>query len=112
MKLNQEYGSDPQNILVYLSTSASVEAYEVNEKIAENWTENFKRIEKTESGCKYFLDIKKSIYSQLVTAGILEKNIEVSPNCSIKDHRYQSYRRDGQKTKFAIGFIGWAKTKN
>jgi len=109
MKLNQEYGSDPQNILVYLCTSASVEAYEIDEKTAENWAENFKKIEKTESGFRYFLDIKKRIFSQLVEVGILEKNIEAGQNCSITDLRYHSYRRDGQKTKLAIGFIGWAK---
>jgi YfiH family protein len=108
-KFETEFKSSPEDILVYLSTSASVDAYEVDAKTAENWTENFKKIEKTELGFKYFLDIKKRIYSQLAEANILEKNIEVSPNCSITDHRYQSYRRDGQKTKFAIGFIGWAK---
>ncbi|MFP4368910.1 MAG: peptidoglycan editing factor PgeF [Candidatus Kapaibacterium sp.] len=85
-----EFGSNPGDILVYLSACASGENYEVGAEVAEKFSKGKIRKEKG----KYLLDIKETIIDSLKEIGIKQENIEYSSSCTISDNQYHSYRRD------------------
>lgn len=96
------YGSNPENMLVYLSPCASGENYEVGKDVAEYFPKSVKPIENN----KYLLDIKNEIKIQLASLGIPDKNIEISNICTIENTEYHSYRRDKEKSGRMSAFIG------
>lgn len=155
--MKTEFGSNPRNILAYLSPSASFEEYNVDKQTAQNWPENFKKIKfKTKnlsqkdllnknsstvlesilsqnkdieftknsknipnlnqslnqdlSETEYLLDIKGYIKFQLLNSGVLKENIEISKDCTIYNHKYNSYRRQKPNHKLMCGFIAQKNT--
>jgi polyphenol oxidase len=110
-KMVSEFNSKPQDILAYLSTSASKEMYPVYESKLINWPKKYLqkysvKFDKTQAENLYFVDIKSWIKDQLLEENLNLKNIEISRFCSIKDEGYHSYRKDRKNFGLALGFIG------
>jgi polyphenol oxidase len=101
-KINELYGSNPADLLVYISPSAGGELYEVGEEVATYFPNSSKPI----GNGKYLFDNKKEIKSQLLSAGVLSENITVSAICTIANQDYHSFRRDKDLSGRMSSFIG------
>ncbi len=97
-----EAGTDPKNIFGFIGASASREKYEVGLEVATLFEE--KHLVALEGG-KFLLNVKGANLDQLLFAGIPEKQIEVSPLCTITDERLHSYRRDGKRSGRMLAVI-------
>ena len=96
----KNFGTQPQNLLAYISPSASVKKYEVGKEFLQYFPDT--TIKKND---KYYFDNKTTILNQLVAAGVSRNNIEVSGICTIENENYHSYRRDGDKSGRMAAFI-------
>jgi YfiH family protein len=99
--MDKTFQSNPQDILVYVSPCADGESYEVKEDVAQYFPDAVKKIDDG----KYLLDIRKQIKSQMLEAGVPEKNMEISSECTITNKNLHSYRRDKQKSGRMAAFI-------
>lgn len=102
LKLKKNYGTNPKNILAYISPCASFEKYEVEWDVAQYFPDYIKE---TREG-KYLFDNKGQIKNQLLDAGVKPVNIEISDVCTINDTNFHSYRRDKEKSGRMAAFIG------
>jgi polyphenol oxidase len=97
-----EHGADPSNIFAFIGASASGEKYEVGLEVATLFEEKHLVYLSSE---KFLLDVKAANLDQLLFAGILREQIEVSPLCTISDERLHSYRRDGTRSGRMLAVI-------
>jgi copper oxidase (laccase) domain-containing protein len=97
----ESFNSNPKDIVVSLGPSIHSCCYEVGEDLAEIAKKSFgeKYIEKRANS--FFLDLQTLNYDQLISAGILKENIDISQTCTCCDKNYFSYRRDGKTGRFA-----------
>lgn len=100
--LISKFGSEPNDLLVYISPCASGDLYEVGSEFEELFPRSFQN---TVNG-KGLFDNKNEIMLQLLESGVKPKNIETSLICSISDSEFHSYRRDGNKSGRMSAFIG------
>jgi purine-nucleoside/S-methyl-5'-thioadenosine phosphorylase / adenosine deaminase len=89
-----ELNSNPEDLIAFVGPSAGSCCYEVGEDVARHFAESYRRSNGVQG--KYNLDLKRAIESQLIEAGVLAGNIEVSDRCTICDLNFHSYRRDGE----------------
>ncbi len=110
-KMQRDFGSKPENIWVGIAPCISVEVYEVGDEVVAAVDTTFGRREKflvpNTQTKKYHLDLRYSHIFQLQEVGILEKNIEIMPQCTFKEENlFFSARRDAHQTgRFAAGII-------
>ena len=97
-----ELGAKPQHLFAFIGASASREKYEVGLEVATLFEE--KHLVELSSG-KFLLDVKGANLDQLLFAGVPEKQIEVSPLCTITDERLHSYRRMGKQSGRMLAVI-------
>lgn len=95
------FGTDPENIFVYLSPCASGEEYEIGPDVAVYFPKSTTPV----GNGKYLFDNRKEILSQLHDLGVKKEHIEVSPVCTIKNHDFHSYRRDKENSGRMCAFI-------
>ncbi len=95
------YGSKAEDIVVGIGVSIHSCCYEVGESLANIAIKNFGEKYVTLRDEKYFLDIQTLNFDQLIEAGVLSQNIEISSCCSCCDPNYFSYRREGLTGRFA-----------
>ncbi len=100
--MSENFGTKPENLLVYLSPCASVTNYEVGEEFATY----FPGFTQRGRDGKFYFDNTGKITSQLKEAGVPESNIEISDACTILFKEYHSYRRDKEKSGRMAAFIG------
>lgn len=75
--------------------------YEVGDDVAKYFDSRFFK----KTGEKYFLDLKACAFDRLVSMGIKDKNILLSPYCTKHHSYFHSYRRN--KTNLRnVNFIG------
>ena len=104
--LQNEFGTKVENLVAYIGPSAAVCCYEVGEEVAKEFDEKY--LQKNQ-GRKAHLDLKQFNKNLLLEAGVHEKNIEVSPHCTIcNPELFHSYRRDKEKSGRMMGVIGLA----
>lgn len=104
-RMKDEYEVNPNEIAAYIGPGISVENYEVSKEVAEKFPGSYK----IENG-KYFLDLKKDIYQQLINSGVKEENIEVAPYCTFRDKElFHSHRREKGATGRMFGVIGFTQ---
>jgi len=103
----KEYGSDPTDILVGIGPSSGICCYEVGREVIDQLEESIPSVKafykEIKSG-KYLVDIKKANIASIMSAGIPEDNIEASSICTICNHDFFSYRREGVTGRMS-GFI-------
>ena len=99
-----EFDSDKKNIVAFIGPAAGGCCYEVGEEVAKEFP----------SECiirnpdqKPRLDLKLFNKNLLLANGLDERNIEVSPFCTIcTPALFHSYRRDGARSGRMMGVIG------
>lgn len=100
--LTREYRSQPGNIVAFIGPRASVCCYEVGEDVASLFHPSALV---REDGMTH-VDLKKENVRQLISAGLLHANIEVSPLCTISEqHLLHSHRRDREQSGRMMGVI-------
>jgi polyphenol oxidase len=103
-QMSIKYGTNSENIFAHIGYSAGACCYEVGSDVAEIFGEGF-IIPK--SADKFHLDLKKFNKNLLFSAGVPDKQIEVSKFCTICNPNFlHSYRRDGKKSGRMMGIIG------
>lgn len=90
----EQYNINPDNILCYISPCAGGDNYEVGEEVAKLFPKSVKQT----SESKFLLDLKAEILIQLISKGILQKNIEISDICTISNDKFHSFRRDKENS--------------
>jgi polyphenol oxidase len=102
-KLVKDFSFNVKKAFVFIGPGISVEHFEVSIDVAKLFDENVK----TKRDRKYFIDLKKHNYLQLVELGVKIENIEISEHCTFKEKDlFHSYRRDREKAGRMLGVIG------
>jgi YfiH family protein len=102
-KLKKDFYINTENIFAYIGPGISLQHFEVGKDVFDLFENDVKEIRNG----KYFLDLKKHNYLQLISLGIQSVNIEVSDYCTYKEKDlFHSYRRDKDKSGRMIGVIG------
>lgn len=104
--LSEKFNTKPENVYVYVGPGISVKNFEVGKDVYDMFEKEFKE----ERDGKYFVDLKKDIYSSLLKLGVPNKNIQLSKYCTFEDKdMFHSYRRDKDTSGRMIGVIGMKK---
>lgn len=102
IKLQKEFSSKPENMIVYIGPSISQINYEVGKEIAEKFDQTFVK----PKGDKYLLDVSGINYQILLDFGIPQNQIQKSELCSYEfSTLLHSYRRDGNLSGRSLGVI-------
>lgn len=100
--LENQYGSDSQDLLAWIGPGITGVEYEVDLGVAGNFAERFYR----KRGDKYLLDLKAVNLNQLLECGLSNENIEISSYSTFtSDNMFHSFRRDGLKAGRHLGVI-------
>ena len=92
-KMNEQFGVDPKDIIVGVAPSIGRCCYEVGEDVAQHFFED--ALSFTKIGKKYMLDLPHINQQQLLRAGVLKENIELSHVCTACEvEHYFSYRKE------------------
>ncbi len=92
-KMQERFGSKPQDIIAGIAPSIGRCCYEVGEDVAKNFFEDRNAMDRV--GEKYMLDLPYINQQQLLKAGLKAENIELSGICTACDVEYYfSYRQE------------------
>ncbi|MBL8007411.1 MAG: peptidoglycan editing factor PgeF [Ignavibacteria bacterium] len=102
-ELEEKHSVNPSDIIAYIGPGISQDNYETGKEVGILFDEDIRY----EKDGKYFPDLKKDNYRQLLQKGVREENIEVSEYCTFTEKElFHSYRRDGMKSGRMLGIIG------
>ncbi|HOJ17398.1 MAG: peptidoglycan editing factor PgeF [Ignavibacteriales bacterium] len=100
--MKEEFNSRAEDIVAYMAPSISALNYEVGSEVVECFDNKY--IVNTNG--KFYLDLVRDNFDQLLRAGVHEKKIQVSRLCSFDNNTLlHSYRRDGIKSGRSLGVI-------
>lgn len=97
-----EYGALQKNIKCYISPCISLENFEVGREVADQFPDQF--VDYT-TFSKPHVNLREYVKHQLIQAGISRNNIEVSPDCTVDNRNYYSYRREKDKSGRMMAII-------
>jgi YfiH family protein len=101
--LMKKYNSKPEKLVVFIGPGISVKNFEVGKDVFDFFDEEFREVRNG----KYYVDLKKDIYTRLLGQGLRIENIEVSEYCTVEDKElFHSYRRDRENSGRMLGVIG------
>ena len=104
--LIDKFKSKPGNLYVYVGPGISVKNFEVGKDVFDMFDDEFKEMRDG----KYYVNLRKDIYTRLIRQGVKAENVEVSKYCTVDDENlFHSYRRDGGKSGRMLGVIGQFK---
>ena len=96
-----DYDSKTEDILVVIGASIGKCCYEVGDEIYQEAQELNLEYSLLKRNSSYYLDISAILKQQLLDAGIQNRNIEISDECTCcKSDKYFSYRADGTTGRF------------
>ncbi|QSZ42446.1 peptidoglycan editing factor PgeF [Sulfurimonas aquatica] len=99
--LAKEYNSKPENIIVSIGPSIKSCCYEVGSEIYDEAKLLNLEYSIQIRDEKYYLDISTILHKQLLSAGVKEKNIEISTECTCcLREKYYSYRAENKTGRF------------
>ena len=102
IKLQKDYSSKPESMIVYVGPSISQNNYEVGKEVADKFDKQFV-VPKVE---KYLLDVSGINYNILMNFGIPKNQIQKSELCTYEFNTLlHSYRRDGNLSGRSLGVI-------
>jgi YfiH family protein len=108
--MKDHYGSNPGALMVALGPCIGHECYEVGEDVYQSFkqeglsTQFFRNHPLRRQ--KYLFDLKGANLSQMVSAGVEEKNVFSAEICTHCHENLPSFRRDKDKAGRALSFIG------
>ena len=104
-RMNRKFGTDGKDCFAYVGTCIDECSFEVGEKVAAKFEDEFKRFDEFKQ--KFFVDLKMANKAQLMNFGIPESQIEVSPFSTVLNNEdYFSYRKEGGTTGRGLAVIG------
>ncbi len=113
IEILKSLGSESEDLLIWITPSASGEKYEVGYDVARYFPMTTKPkihlnppLSNGEKDEKWLFDNKAQIRLRLLESGVREENIEISDICTITVPNYHSYRRDGDKSGRMGAWIG------
>lgn len=95
-------GGQISNFKAYISPCISEQMFEVGDEVAIQFPEKF--VDRL-TYKKPHIDLKGFIRDQMKKVGIPDSNIEVSPDCTMQELRFFSYRRERDKAGRMLGLI-------
>lgn len=98
--MNYHYGSNPEDLHIWLTPCAGAENYQVGEEFLDY----FPGFVESRHGA-YYLDLRGYITKTLIEAGVRPDAIESSDICTIQDQSFHSYRREGNLGR-NLAFLG------
>jgi len=99
----EKFNSNPSDLISYIGPGICQDHYEVGEEVGLLFDESVRY----KSGEKFYLDLKKDNFNQLLLAGLRIENIEITDLCTYKEiDLLHSYRRDGIRSGRMFGIIG------
>jgi YfiH family protein len=99
------YGTEGKDCLAFIGACIGKKQFEVGEEVAVQFNEDVKYFDPSKQ--KYFVDLKKANFNQLVDFGVLPEHIEISDCCTIEDNdKFYSYRKEKGKTGRMYSVIG------
>ena len=132
--MRREFSSDPRDLLAAIGPGIHACCYRVGEEVREHFASQFSYAAELfeefdnadevrrkypllfmnqrapghgQTGPAVHLDLVKANVRQLTDAGVLEKNIEASPLCTVcRQDLLYSYRAEGARTGRMMGAIG------
>jgi len=109
VKSFKEYGVLPENLLVVIGPSISMENYEVDNRVVNLICDKDRSKTVIKLGNNRFLvDLKQLNVEILLQTGVLRHNIDVTKYCTYRDKDlFFSHRRDHGKTGRMLGFLGF-----
>lgn len=113
--LKEAYNADPKNMIAAIGPSACGRKYEVGSDVIEAFAAKFstsgKYFDPTREG-HALVDLQTANHDQLVSEGIPEQNIYISPYCTIeRTDLFFSYRAENRlygKTGRSLSVVGLA----
>lgn len=102
IKLQKDYSSKPESLIVYVGPSISQKNYEVGKEVADKFDQRFI----IPNGEKYLLNVSGINYQILLDFGIPKNQIQKSELCTYEFNTLlHSYRRDGNLSGRSFGVI-------
>ena len=102
-EMKERFEADTSQMIAYIGPCISAKNYEVGAEVAALFDDEFV----IRPGGKFYLDLKKQNYSQLIDCGVHSDNIEVSDHCTFDEKDLlHSYRRDRERSGRMFGVIG------
>lgn len=99
-KMQKEFNSNTNDLLVFISPSALCENYEVGKEFNFIFPKYVKEIEG-----KYYFDNRAAVIDQILSCGISKSNIEISELDTITNMDLHSFRRDKEKAGRMSAYI-------
>lgn len=109
VKAFQQKGVSPENLLVAIGPSISMENYEVDDRVINliDDKDRAKTVTTLENN-RFLVDLKQLNVEILLQTGVLRHNIEVTNYCTYRDKDlFFSHRRDHGRTGRMLGFLGF-----
>jgi len=96
----EDFHSNKEDIIVSIGPAICQKCYEVGEEIFKEAKRLTLEYALKKEKNKYYLDIRKILYTQLLEENILEKNIEITTICSFCNDKYFSFRENNSSGRF------------
>ncbi len=105
ISLMKEHGADSEGIVAFSGPCIGKCCYEVDSDVADAFKEYPGAVFDKGNG-KYMLDLKSVTKAQLLSCGLKEENIDISPFCTVCDNdKFFSHRAQKGKSGLLGGFI-------
>jgi YfiH family protein len=107
-RMSLEFNTEPRDVVAFIGPSAGGCCYAVGPDVANLFDAKFCHVNNGSTT----IDLKQANREQLLTAGVGEESIEVSPLCTITEsHLLHSYRRDGPRSGRMLAVCGMRQVK-
>jgi len=101
-------GSEAKNIYAFIGACIGENAFETDSDVANQFAPHLVTINSSKS--KFLINLKQANKEQLINAGVLAGNIEVSAYCTYTHNElFFSYRKEQGKTGRMLAIIGVCK---
>lgn len=105
VRMNELYGTHPRDCFVFIGTCIDMEHFEVGNEVAEQFEK--RHVHYLPGKLKPHVDLKTVNYDQLIEAGVLPGNVEVSSFSTVLNNDlYFSYRQENGQTGRMLAVIG------
>lgn len=112
-KMKAEFRTDPADLIAFSGPGIGKDCFEVGPEVAEQFESRYvfrpplNPLLPKEGTLKLFIDLKQVVADQLLSAGVKQGNIEISPYCTFTEKdMLHSYRRDREKSGRMFAVIG------
>jgi len=104
--MSNHYSCNPADILAYIGAGICHQHYEVSQEIYDQYNDSLIAAGlNPATNLPRHIDIRNSIFAQLLQAGLTINHIENISECTFENTAYHSFRREGTKNR-QINLVG------